>query len=333
MPVVLISPERMHQKPGPHVDLLQNAGFEVRYPKNPHLARGLVGDDETIRELQDADATLASTENYNRRVLESLPRLRVIARTVVGYDRIDVAAATERRVAVAITPNANHEAVAELALGLLFSISKSLVFNDRQVRAGHWPRQVLMPVRGRTLGIFGLGRIGRSLAVRALPLGMRVIATENLPDEAFVRQHSIELVAFEELLARSDYLSIHAPLTSETRHLFNQDALAQMRPGSVLINTSRGELVVESDLHRALTSGPLRAAGLDVFEREPPASDNPLLQLDNVILSPHMAGADETSAVAMGVEAADCIVRLSRNQWPVGSIVNDQLRDDWRWEL
>ena len=332
MPTVLITPERLRDQPGPHLDLLRDAGFDVQFPGNPLLARGLCSDEETIEELKNIDATLASTENYNQTVLAALPELKVIARTGVGYDRVDVPFATERRVAVCITPNSNHEAVAEVALGLMFATSKAVVQNDKRVRAGEWPRDILMPIRGRTLGIFGLGRIGRSTAIRAQSLGMRVIATEQFPDTAFVSERGIELVEFDQLLERSDYLTIHAPLTDETRGLFNRDVFRKMKSGSVLINTARGPLVVEKDLCEFLQSGHLRAAGLDVFEREPPEGDNPLFTLDNVVLSPHLAGADETSSVAMSVEAADNIVKLSKHEWPVGAVINHVLQDNWSWE-
>ena len=331
MPTVLITPERMRNTSGPHLDVLQQAGFEIRYPRDPLLARGRGTDEETIAELQGIHATLASTENYSQKVLSALPDLKVIARTGVGYDRVDVPAATEHRVAVCITPNSNHEAVAELALALLFAVSKSMVLNDRRVRAGEWPREVLAPIRGRTLGVFGMGRIGKSTAVRAKALGMRVVATEKYPDLEFIQQHNIELFPFEEMLAVSDYISIHAPLNEDTRACFNRDTFAKMKPGSVLINTARGPLVCEADLYEALTSGHLAGAGLDVFEQEPPQSDHPLFQLENVVLSPHMAGADHTSAEAMGREAAECIVRLYNNEWPDGAVVNTELKEDWQW--
>lgn len=331
MPTVLITPEAMREQPAPYVDLLRAAGFEIRYPKNPRFARGLGGPAEVIDELQAVDAVIASGEPYTEEVLAALPRLRVIARAGVGYDRVDVAAATRHRVPVTITPTSNHEAVAELTLALLFAAAKSLVVNDRQVRSGQWPRKLLRPVRGQTLGILGLGRIGRSTAVRAAALGMKVLATEAQPDQAFVERQGIELVGFDALLARSDYLSIHCPLNADTQGLFNGDVLRRMKPGSVLINTARGKLVVEADLLEALRSGPLAGACLDVFEQEPPAADNPLFALDNVVLSPHLAGTDELSLVGMGVEAADCIARLYRGEWPEGAVVNDQLRDGWQW--
>jgi D-3-phosphoglycerate dehydrogenase len=162
-------------------------------------------------------------------------------------------------------------------------------------------------------------------------MGMKVIATEVCPDEAFAKQHSIELVDFETLLTRSDYLSIHCPLNSETRGMFNREVFARMRPGSVFINTARGELVNETDLVDALTSGHLGGAGLDVFAEEPPAASNPLFQCDNIVVSPHLGGADTLAQRSMAIEAADCIIKLSRNEWPSGAVVNKELQPAWKW--
>lgn len=331
MPTVLIVPEAMRDVPGPYVDVLTAAGFQVRYPKNPQLGRNLCSREELIDELSVADASLASVEAYSAEVLGALPNLKVIARCGVGYDRVDVPAATGRQIPVTITPNANHEAVAELTLALLFAVTKLIVLNDKRIRAGDWTRSPLMPIRGKTLGIFGLGRIGSSLAFRASALGMRVIACETFPNPEFVRSNNIDLVDFDTLLERSDFVSVHAPHNRETEGLFNKDAFAKMKPGSVFLNTSRGPLMVEADLLVALQSGRIRAAGLDVFETEPPSADNPLLKLDNVVVSPHVAGIDETSIVAMGVEAAESIAKLYQGQWPDGSVVNDELRDQFRW--
>jgi len=331
MPTVLITPESMRDQPAPYVDSLSRAGFEVRYPENPELSRGLTTDEETIAELEGVAAVLAGGELFNRRVMTALPELRVIARVGVGYDRVDVAAATERGIVVTITPTANHEAVAEQTLALLFAVAKRLVVNDQATRAGHWRRTLTRPVRGQTLGILGLGRIGRSMALRGLGVGMKVLATETYPDEEFVAKHGIELVNLETLLASSDYLSIHCPLNDETRGMFNAELFAKMKPNSVLLNTSRGPLVVEADLLRALEEGPLGAAGLDVFEQEPTSPENPLFKLDNVVVSPHIAGTDSRSMEDMGIEAAGCITTLQNGKWPTGAVVNDELRENWKW--
>jgi phosphoglycerate dehydrogenase-like enzyme len=331
MPTVFITPEVMRDRDAPYARLLREAGFEVRYPQRVLYGPGAVGADDMIEELRGADAVIASAEHYTPRVLDALPSLRVVARAGVGYDAVDVPACTGRNVVVTITPTSNHAAVAELALALLFAVAKSMVAGDRALRAGRWPRESTMPIRGKTLGILGLGRIGRSMATRSQSLGMTVIATEQFPDQKFIAEHGIELVDFPTLLARSDIVSLHCPLTDETRGIMNADAFARMKPGSVFLNTARGKLVVEKDLVAALRSGHLRGAGLDVFEEEPPSRDNPLFALDNVVVSPHIAGCDEMSLVGMGVEAAQCIVKLSRGEWPEGAVVNAELKGRWKW--
>ena len=250
----------------------------------------------------------------------------------MGYDRVDIETATACGVPVTITPTANHESVAETTLALLFAVAKGVVVNDARVRAGQWLGNPTEPIRGKTLGVFGLGRIGRSTAIRERAMGMQVLATETRPDVPFANQHAIELVDFGSLLQRSDYLSIHCPLNDSTRGMFNASVFASMKPGSVLINTARGPLVNESDLLAAIESGHLAGAGLDVFCQEPAAADNPLFKLRTVVVSPHMGGADKLSQQNMAVEAADCVVKLSKDQWPSGAVVNDELRTSWKWQ-
>ena len=218
--------------------MLTEAGFEVRFPEDKKFGRGLSNELETIQVIQDAAAVIAGNDLYSGNVLRGLPKLRVVARAGVGYDRVDVNAATERRIAVAITPNANHEGVAEHSLALLFAVAKSVVAGDQSTRAGRWRIGLPEPLRGKTFGILGLGRIGRSTALRAAALGMEVIATETHPDAEFVRENSISLVDFDALLQRSDFLSLHCPLTPSTQGLFDREVFAKMKRGSVLINTA-----------------------------------------------------------------------------------------------
>jgi D-3-phosphoglycerate dehydrogenase/(S)-sulfolactate dehydrogenase len=331
MPIVLITPEALLNSRGPWVTLLEQAGLTVAYPEDPTFTRGLYSAADTIRVLRPASAVIAGGEYFTPEILAGLPQLRVIARAGVGYDRVDVPAATARKVAVTITPTANHEGVAEQAFALIFAFAKGLVVNDARTRAGQWALGTTQPVRGKTLGLLGLGRIGRSTAIRGRAMGMTVIATETYPDLEFARMQGVELVDFETLLARSDYLSIHCPHNAQTDCMFNRDVFARMNRGSVLINTSRGRLVVEADLLEALQSGHLAGAGLDVFEKEPAAADNPLFALKNVVVSPHLGGADRLSQDNMAIEAAECIIKLYRGEWPAGAVVNDSLHADWKW--
>lgn len=331
MPTVLITPMALIGVEGPWAKNLREAGFEIRYPEDRTFTRGLCGDAETIRVLSVADAVIAGGEFLTPSVLAASPKLRVIARAGVGFDRVDIPAATAKKIPVTITPTANHESVAESVFALLFAVAKSIAVNDRKMRQGEWFSMLTRPIRKSTLGVFGLGRIGRSTAIRGRGMGMRVLATEVAPDQEFVKRHGIEIVDFDTLLANSDYLSINCPLSAQTTGLFNRDVFARMKKGSVLINTARGGIVVERDLIDALRSGHLGGAGLDVFEQEPTAPDNPLFQFDNVVVMPHLAGSDTLSQEDMAIEAANCIIKLNRGEWPIGCVVNDQLREGWKW--
>ena len=331
MPTVVFSGDNPNEANTPAIRLLESHGFDVRVVNEERFGQGLLSDAEEIGILAGADAVVAWGERYPSAVLNALPNLRVIARLGVGFDKVDLDAATNCGIVVTITPNSNHEAVAEHALALIMALAKDLPTGDRAMRAGQWPNAPRKPIRDSTLGIVGLGRIGRSLTVRAAAMRMRVIAAELYPDQAFVAEHGVEIVDLDSLLAQSDYVSLHCPLNDQTRGLMNRRTLAAMNPDACLINTARGGLVVEQDLIAALESGQIAGAGLDVFEQEPTPTDNPLYRLDTVIVSPHVAGNDELSIVEMGLEAAQCIVDLRAGRWPEGSVVNWGVKTGWRW--
>lgn len=189
----------------------------------------------------------------------------------------------------------------------------------------------MQPLRGKTLGLVGLGRIGKSVAVRAAAFRLKIIAHEAFPDLAFVQKHGIELVDFPTLLKNSDYVSLHAPLNDATRHLINKNTLNQMKPGACLVNTARGGLVCEADLLSALQSGQLAGAGLDVFEQEPTPVSNPLLKLPNVVFTPHLAGGDVQSNSDMASECAQAILSLDKGEWPAAQVVNPDVRHHFKW--
>jgi D-3-phosphoglycerate dehydrogenase / 2-oxoglutarate reductase len=230
-----------------------------------------------------------------------------------------------------ITPGTNHDSVAEQTFALLLALLRRIVVNDQTIRAGGWDRTTVSPARGKTLGLVGMGRIGRAVALRALAFGMRVIAFDTVSDAEFDARHGIERRALDRLLAEADVVSLHVPLTDATRGMINSGSLALMKPGALLLNTARGGLVVEADLCASLKSGHLAGAGLDVLNDEPPLPDNPLLRLPNVVLSPHMAGVDTLSMANMAEKAAECVVDLYQGRWPADCIVNGALAPAWRW--
>ena len=288
MQKVLIAPMTLASQEGPYQKLLRDAGFELVFPSRP----AQLTEDELLRAIQGVKGALAGSEPYTRRIIESNRELRVIARAGVGYDAVDLAAATDCGVAVAIAPGTNHDCVAEHTFALILALAKDLIAQHVAMKAGQWPRRPNLPLRGRNLGIAGLGRIGKAVALRGASFGMRLLAHEPFPDQAFVAQHKITLMPFDRLLAESDYLSLHLPLTTDSKNLINERTLGLMKPTAFLINTARGGLVKENDLVRALKTKRIAGAALDVFEQEPTLADHPFFLLDNVIFTPHAAGTD-----------------------------------------
>lgn len=330
MPVVLVSAGLLKDFPGPHEAMLRAAGFTLRYPEPwPHQ----LTEAEVEAHLSGVDAILCGSEPYPARVLAKADRLKVLARLGVGHDAIDKSAATERGIAVAITVGGNHHGVAEHAFALILSLYKQVPTTMQALKAGEWQRATTRPLRGQTLGIVGLGRIGKALVPRAAAFGLKVLATEIEPDQRFIQEWGIELVPLPELLRRADIVSLHTPLTPQTRHLIRAETLRQMKPTAFLINTSRGGVVHEEDLVAALREKRIAGAGLDVFSKEPlegPPS-HPLFSLDNVVLTPHTAGTDEQSRHDMARLAAEAIITLQAGGWPEGRIVNEEVRDRFRW--
>jgi D-3-phosphoglycerate dehydrogenase len=326
MPKVLIAPSTLAGIDAGFIHVLRNAGFELVYPPKP----AQMVEEELMQQLKGIAASVAGSEPYTQRVLAAHPQLRVIARAGVGYDAVDVAAATEHGVAVTITPGTNQDAVAEHTFALILALAKDLINQHKGVCDTSWPRRANLPLRGRALGIVGLGRIGKAVAIRGAAFGMPLLAYEPFPDPAFVKQHNIKLLPFEPLLAQADWVSLHVPLTPESKHLMNRRTLALMKPTAFLINTARGGLVCEADLLEALRAKRIAGAGLDVFEQEP-AGCNPLFELPNVVLTPHAAGVDLQSRDDMALSAAQSIVKLSRGEWPTEQIVNPELQARYRW--
>jgi D-3-phosphoglycerate dehydrogenase / 2-oxoglutarate reductase len=327
MPKVLVTTEARRHASDAYAKLLRDAGYDIGSPEK----NALLTEEDTLEALQGCVAVIAGSDPYTDRVLAGLPQLRIISRNGVGYDRIDVAAATRRGVAVTITPDSNHRAVAEHALALLLAVARSVPQNAIDTRNGNWRRRsVSIPLRGKTLGILGLGRIGRSVAIRAQAFGMRLLAFEKFPEMAFVKAHEIELVDLDTLLSRSDFVTLHMPMSVETKEMINRHTLARMKPGSVLINTARGGLVNEPDLAEAIRSGRLAGAGLDVLATEPPPADHPLLALDNVIVTPHIAAFDSQALEEMAVDAAQNILDLFAGKWPAASLINPEVKAVWR---
>lgn len=327
MPKVLIAPAPLADLQGAFLDTLCSAGFEPVYP----LRKAQMTEADLLERLQGVEASLAGSEPYSPRVLAAHPQLRVIARAGVGYDAVDLPAANAGGIAVTIAPNTNQDAVAEHTFALMLALAKRLIPQHMGTVAGKWPRQANLPLRGRTLGIAGLGRIGKAVALRGACFGMKLVAHEPYPDQEFVARHAITLMDMDGLFRESDYLSLHLPLFANSRQVVNARSLGLMKPTAFLINTARGGLVHEPDLLAALKEGKIAGAGLDVFEEEPPPADHPLLHLDNVVVTPHAAGVDLQSRDDMALSAARAIVDLHQGKWPEEKVVNPEVRSAFQW--
>jgi glyoxylate reductase len=272
--------------------------------------------DEFLKRAKDKDGLLTMvSDRVDAELLDAAgPQLKIVANHAVGYDNIDVAECTRRGVLVANTPDVLTEATADLAWSLILACVRRVAEGDRFLRTGRpwiWGPTMMLghDLYGKTLGIVGHGRIGQAAARRATGFGMRVIHTS--------RSDSATSVPFDSLVAESDVISIHAPLTPETRHLFNANVFRQMKPTAVLVNTARGPLVDEAALASALRAGEIFAAGLDVFEREPEV-EKALLDLDNVTLLPHLGSATVETRAAMGLFAVENLLNGVAGRRPRG---------------
>jgi D-3-phosphoglycerate dehydrogenase len=267
--------------------------------------------------IGDSVAAIAGVEPWSRRVIEAAPLLKVIARTGVGYDAIDLDAATEKGVFVTATPGANHHSVAEAAIGLIIASLRRFPFADRQMRTTGWnPRPYGVELRNKTVGVIGTGLIGKEVVKRLQGWEVNILVSDVIRDQAFADQYRARYVELPALFAEADVVTIHAPLLPSTHHLVSETVLRAMKPSAYLVNTSRGPLVDEAALAQALKEGWIAGAALDVFETEPLPSDSPLLELPNVILTQHVAGVTWESMRAMTAMAVDSVAAVLRGEVP-----------------
>jgi len=277
---------------------------------------------ETVR---TADALMVNMAQIDRDLIEGLERCRIISRYGIGYDNVDVNAAGEKDIPVGIVPDYCRTEVAEHAAALLLSCARRIPQRHDLVRKGHWrdsPGHPILRIRGSVAGILGYGQTGRSFHEQISGFGFsRVLVHSRGLAPGTVLENGAEAVSLDDLLSCSDYLSVHLPLTSDTRHILDESRLMAMKEGSLLINTARGGVLCEKGLYRALTVGPLRAAALDVFDREPPDPDSALLSLDNVVLTDHEAYYSEQSVVDLRRKAAENVLAVLKTGQPVSAVV------------
>lgn len=296
--------------PGDDVDtLLRSHGHEtVHSPAAGHRPEA-----ERLALLEDVDGAVLASEPVTAEMLERAPSLRVLARSGVGYDSIDVAAAARRGVRVCNTPGVNHDSVAEMVFGLMLMSARRLLSTADGVREGRWPREAGHELRGATLGILGYGPSGRAVARLGLAFGMTVLVSTSHPDPD---EPPLRFTDRETLVREADYLSLHARPGSANRGFVDRDRLRAMKPTAVLINTARGSLVDEDALVEALRAGRIAGAALDVVDQEPLPADSPLRALDNVIITSHLAGQTVEARHRAGLAAAQDVIGVLSGQEP-----------------
>ncbi|MGE5617696.1 MAG: C-terminal binding protein [Sphingomonadaceae bacterium] len=278
-------------------------------------------EERLIAMARDADAVLVISARVTGRVIESLPRLRAIGRYGIGVDNVDVEAATRRGIAVVNVPGFCVREVADHVMMLVLAFARKLTFLHGLMRQGVWGRGKASPMPAlysQTLGLLAFGEISREVALRASPFGLTLLAHDPFVTQDTADRYGVTLVSLEELLARSDYLSVHAPLNAKTRHMLSEAEFRRMKPSAVVLNTARGPVVDEEALVKALREGWIAGAGLDVYEEEPLDPTSPLLTMENVLLTPHTAGLSDESQRDSRRRVSRAVAEILAGRWPEG---------------
>ena len=268
-----------------------------------------IGADELAKELPDADAVIAGLEEYPAELLNHAKHLKVISRYGVGYDKVDLVAANKQNIQVTITPGANGDSVADLAIALMLDVGRNIAVMDRMMKEENQIRPQGVELWQKTLGIIGAGRIGQGVAKRCRGFDMKILCFDTYQDEQFKEECNASYVSFEELIRESDFISIHAPLTTETENMFHAEIFRQMKNQAIIVNTARGGIIDEQALYEALKQGEIRGAGLDATLKEPPYG-SPLLHLDNCIITPHAGAATVEASSKMSYLAAQNVIDI-----------------------
>lgn len=315
---ILLTTTSYQDVPGPHHELLESTGAEIVRERGP------LSEKRMLELVGDFDAILCGDDLISRAVLEkAAPRLKILSKYGIGVDKIDVAAATEMGIPLSFCPGVNHTTVAEHTFALLLSLNRHLIEMVNSTRSGGWKRISGHEIMGKTIGIIGLGRIGKEVAIRAEAFSMPIIAYDVYWDETFATRHNVVRAAsMAEVFQSSDVISLHTNLTEETREMVRAETIATMKDGVVILNCSRGEVVNNADLAAALESGKVGGYGTDVLDEEPPRPDHPLLTARNCIVTPHVGSRTYESVVRQAMMATQNLLNLLRGEKPLAQ-VND----------
>jgi len=321
-------------------ELLWQDHIEVEF-----IRHNCTTEEEIIETARDADVVIgvATFQNFSRKVIEGLEKCRFIMSIGIGFDNLDLAAATEKGILAANVPDYCLEEMSDHAMALILALTRKITKLDRTVKEGGWKAEpdpdiqrnvwpAMSRLRGQTLGVIGFGRVPRTLIPKAKGFGLRVVACDPYVDASVFESLGVEGMELDQLLAESDIVSLHSALTPETRHLLGKEQLRKMKPTAYLINTARGGLLDHEALHEALTTGCLAGAALDVTDPEPIDPGSPLLKLDNVIITAHSAHFSIPAFIELINRPANEVARVFRGEWPVG-LLNPQAVEKYtqRW--
>ena len=310
---ILLTTTSFQDTPGSFHDLLASKGYEIIRQRGP------LPEARMLELVGGVDGLLCGDDAITRAVLQkALPRLKVISKYGIGLDKIDLKAATELKIPVCFTPGVNHTAVAEQTFLLLLALEKNFLLAADATRQGQWKRKTGREIMGKTLGIVGLGRIGREVAIRARAFGLEVIAHDIYWDEPFAAGHGVRRAAtVNEIFSAADYITLHTNLTPETRGLINAASLAKMKKGVIILNCARGEIVNTADLVAALQCGHVAGYGADVLDQEPPPPDYPLLRQPNCIITPHVGSRTFESVQRQATLSVKNLIAVLEGQKPL----------------
>jgi phosphoglycerate dehydrogenase-like enzyme len=309
---ILITTTSFQDTPGRHHQLLEETGFEIE------RARGPLPEAEMLKLVGSHDGILCGDDAFTRTVLQKcLPRLKVLSKYGIGLDKIDVPAATDLRIPVCYTPGVNHTTVAEHTFGLMLALVRDIPGQNAVVKKGEWKRATGRELLGKTLGILGMGRIGKEVAKRAIAFGMKVCAFDLYWDEEFARQSGVERKpTAEDVLRVADIVSLNMASTDQNKGFINRQRIGIMKEGSYIVNTARGALITEEDVAEALKSKRLAGYAADVVEPEPIVKTNPLLSSPNTILTPHIGSRTYESVERQALMSAENLLRKLRGEAP-----------------
>ncbi|MDK2801529.1 MAG: hypothetical protein PWQ70_3148 [Clostridiales bacterium] len=306
---ILVTPRSFGRNNAKPIEMLKEKGYEIIM--NPYGR--IMTQEEMIDEIKDVDGIIVGVDPLNRDVLTKAKKLKVISKYGVGTDNIDLQYAEEAGISVTRAIGANADAVADYAVALMLGVARKVVLIDRKCRKLNWSKITTIEMWNKTLGLIGLGSIGKGVAKRVSGFNMKVLAYDLFQDKEYAKQNNIEYISLERLLKESDFISLHLPLTEDTKNLISYKEFEMMKDTAVLVNTARGGIIDEEALLWALKENKIWGAGIDVFEQEPPENQE-LLKLDNIIIGSHCAASTYEAIDNMGIMSAQNLIQCLENQ-------------------